>query len=270
MKSEERHKLQHNVLADWIAKSIKAVQPHLNSIAVGVLAVLLAVTGYYAWTKMSAASSQQSWDEFNAALGKSDVTMFTEVTTGFPKSKAAYAAALVAGDMHLAQGCEQLFTNKAVGNQELTKAVESYETVLAGSGESSLRERATYGLARAREAKGELDAAVELYQSITTKWAKGTYAVAAAKRMKDLKEPATKAFYDRFAKFNPKPAFSSDTGDKPAFDQSLPSEPGPAAGGDIKFDGGKSITPTGGDKPAETKPADAKPAETAPPADAGK
>jgi hypothetical protein len=268
MKSDERHKLQRNTLADWLGHAIEASKPYLNQILLGVLIVLLLGVGYFSWNKMTTASTYQSWDEFNAALGTSDVSKMIDVTTGFPKTPAAFAAATLAGDMYLAQGCDELFTDKAAGNSDLTKAVNNYDSVLANCKIDVLRERATFGLARAHEAKGELDQANESYQTVTAKWPNGAFASAASQRLVALKQPASKEFYDRFAKFNPKPAVSKDSGDKPAFDMnSLPAETPPATSGDIQFDGGKSIPapstsqPAAADKPAA---ADAPAKEPAP------
>ena len=75
-----------------------------------------------------------------------------------------------------------------------------------------------------------------MYEEIGAKWPNGTYAAAASQRLQDLKRPVTKRFYDDFAHFDPKPAFSGKPGERPSFDlNSLPSD-GPPSVSDLKLD----------------------------------
>ncbi len=76
----------------------------------------------------------------------------------------------------------------------------------------ALRQRATFGLARARESQGSLEKAMEHYQEVGRNWPEGAYAAAAARRLEDLKKTDTKLLYDRFAKFDPKPLSSPGPG----------------------------------------------------------
>ena len=244
MKSEERHRLQHNQLADWIGKTITSIKPYQNSILIGLLLVVGGMVAYSVWSRVSAAENTLAWDELNAALESGNIAKLAKVREDHPNTHVAHVAAVVEADYTLADGCNRLFVSKAVANQELAKAIELYLTVLDQSRNSSLLQRATFGLARAREAKGELERAMELYQEVSTKWPDGAFAIAAARRLDDLKRPATKRLYDRFAKFDPKPAYSGEfglPGQKPSFDlNSLPSDgPSPPLNTtfDLKLDG---------------------------------
>ena len=254
MKSEERHRLQHNQLADWIAKTITTIKPYQNPILIGLLLVTVGIVAYSVWSRVSAAENTQAWNELNAALESGNIAKLAKVREDHPSTHVAHVAAVVEADYTLADGCNRLFVSKAVANQELAKAIELYLTVLDQSRNSSLLERATFGLARAREAKAvckvadvnqeELDKAMGLYQEVSTKWPDGAFAIAAARRLDDLKRPATKRLYDRFAKFDPKPAYSGESGlpgQKPSFDlNSLPSDgPSPPVNTtfDLKLDG---------------------------------
>jgi cell division septation protein DedD len=224
---------------------------------------------------MSSASTTQAWTEVNAALGTGDVAKLADVITGYPKTNAAYMAARVLGDSQLAKGCSDLFVDKHIANQELSKAIDNYSIALNGSRISSLREQATFGLAQAREAKGELEQAAELYKEITTQWHDGAFAEAAAHRLEYLQQPATKAFYDRFAQFNPRPALSSEPGaggEKPGTGlNGLPGEPPttpPTSVKDLKLEGGKGLPPASVTKPSsEEKPAAKKAAAEKPAAE---
>jgi len=234
MKSERRHELQHNTLADGIIKTAELLKPYQNMIMGGVIVVLLIIVGYTWWARESEAQATQAWDELNAVVDSGNMPKLTGVIDNYPGTNVAHMAAVVLADYHLGEGCNRLFTSKATGQDELSKAVRFYEMVLQECRTPSLVERATFGLARAKESKGELAEAERLYNEVSTRWPQGAFSVAASERLSDLKKPATKTMYDRFAKFDPKPAFSAIPGEKPSFDMnSLPSE-GPSP--DIKFD----------------------------------
>jgi hypothetical protein len=66
--------------------------------------------------------------------------------------------------------------------------------------------------------------AEKLYAEVATNWPQGAYTVMANERLADLKRPTTKAMYDAFAKFDPKPVFSAPA-DKPEFsEKNVPKE----------------------------------------------
>ncbi len=234
MKSERRHELQHNTLADGLIKTAELLKPYQNMIMGGVIVVLLIMVGYSWWARESEAQSMQAWDELNAVVDSGNMSKLAGVIDTYSGTSVAHMAAVVLADFHLGEGCGQLFKSKATGQSELGKAIKFYEMVLQECRTPSLLERATFGLARAKESKGELAEAEKLYAEITTRWPEGAFSVAANERLSDLKQPGTKTMYDRFEKFDPKPAFSAMPGEKPKFDMdSLPSD-GPSP--DIKYE----------------------------------
>jgi hypothetical protein len=239
MKSERRHELQHNVLADWLAKTAADLKPYQNVISLGVLVVLLGVLGYMWWSHETEAQAAAAWDDMNTAIESGNLAKLTKVIETYPGTHVANIAAVVLADFRLGEGCARRFTNKALAQQELSKAIELYGTVRKQSRMPSLLDRATFGLARAKETKDnaeEIRQAERLYQEVVETWPDGAYAVAAGQRLADLKRQRTKQFYDQFAHFDPKPSFSGEPGQKPSFDlNSLPTD-GPAAAPDTNFD----------------------------------
>jgi hypothetical protein len=244
MKSERRHELQHNALADWLAQTILAIQPYQNIILTAVTAVVVVMLGYTWWSHQAAAQSTQAWDDMNVVLESGNVPKLTKIIDEYPDTNVAQMAAVVSADYYLGQGCERLFVNKASAQDELNKAIKLYESVRQGSRvPEMIQERAAFGLARAKEAKGELASAERLYEEVVTTWPRGAFASAASQRAIDLKRPATKRLYDDFRNFEPKPVFSGTPGERPAFDfDSLPKE-GPIDLPETTFDasvGGKA------------------------------
>jgi hypothetical protein len=262
MKSERRHELQHNELATWLIRSAETIKPYQNLILAAVAAVLVAVLGYTLWTRDAASRTSQAWDQFNAVIQSRDPAKLAKLTEEYPNSAVGTTAAVVAADSHLQEGCERLFVNKALAQQDLTKAIDLYHLVLPPSQVPLQLERATFGLARAQEAKGDLPAAEKLYGEVAARWPNGTFFAAANDRLQDLKRPATKQFYDQFAHFDPKPPFTGKPGEPPAFDmKSLPSD-GPPSVSDLKLDKlDVKAEKSSGKAEAETKKAPEKPAK---------
>jgi hypothetical protein len=258
MKSERRHELQHNILLDWLTTSGEAIKPYQNIILSAATLVLVALAAYSWWSREAAQRTTVAWDELNTAVDSNDPTALPKVIDDRPGTTVADMAAVVLADKHLAYGCDQLFVNKAVAQQELSKAIELYSSVRERSRVASLQDRATFGLARAKESRGEatdLEQALSLYDEVA-KWPNGAYAEAARQRADDLKRPATKALYDRFAQFDPAPVFLPPKGEKPALDlNSLPNDSPITLPGAISEPKPEEKTTEQG-KTGETKPAD--------------
>jgi len=239
MKRERRHELQHNELADWLAKAIERLKPYQNVIVAAVVVVLLAAAGYALISHSSEAKTTQAWDQLESGLESGNPSSLTQVMDDYPNTNVGDVAAVVSADLRLADGCNRLFQDKAVAQQQLSQAVELYGKELEQAGDPSLRQRATFGLARAWEAQGDLDAATRRYQEVVDKWPHGAFAAAARERLDDLKRPAVRQLYDDLRKFNPKPVASRESelpGEMPSFaPDGLPSNP-PADGKDINFE----------------------------------
>jgi hypothetical protein len=194
--------------------------------------------------RQSRAQTAEAWEQFYTALsgsgGGPNLSALQDVIEKYPKSQVAQCAALASADVYLNSGCNRLFENKATARKDLQKAVENYELVLADSRNTTMREQAAFGLGRAREALGDdLPEARKRYEEYLTmrlkqagfkgsledampkikdaelagqQWPEGAYVKAAIIRLKDLDRPATKDFYNQFAKFDPKPSFSEEPG----------------------------------------------------------
>jgi tetratricopeptide (TPR) repeat protein len=207
MKSEERHKLQQNELADLIAKWFQILKPYQN-IIYGSLIVILVAGLLLVWQNhKSAGSLMAANDEFFRGVISMNTTDLYKVIEDHPDSRIAPAAALMAADIHLQQGTFLRFQNKATANQELQQAVEWYGKTLASEHQGMLFDQALYGLARAKESLGELKPASKFYQQLVETNPDGVYGRLARQRLEDLKRPSIKEFYDKFADYDPKPAF---------------------------------------------------------------
>jgi len=363
MRAEERHKMHQNDLSEWLAKWLPHAKLHSHASLLAVLLVLLAVVASVWWRQQSAEQRSLAWNSFyvassQVAISGGDPAKLEGVAALNPGSGVALWAEVLAGDVHLAKGCQQLFTDKTSAADALRKAVDCYVAVLSvapdwrdawdlilrkfgtmpqlarwassvlvllglvaicwlpfwwgerlahkrgtpGSGWkiglipfalilavilavcaglpqvlqaagvdttpphlAAVRERATFGLARAyeslagtRQSQGELDKAMESYEAVVTEWPNGAYAEMAARRLEDLRQEETKSLYDKFAQFEPKPALPDVPGlpgERPSFDlDSLP-EDGTLPGLP------DSLMPGGADEPTTTTEDDSPPAD---------
>lgn len=222
MKSEERHKLHQNMLAQLIADTAVKIKPYQNAILGGVILALVVVIVWMYISTESASQASTAWTTFTQAFDQGNAAALEKMADDNKNSTAAPAANLAAADIQLLQGCNNLFTNKSTANQQLSKACELYQKVREETSSPILLSQATLGLAKARESQGKLETAVKLYTEVKTNWPNTVYAKMASQRLNDVNKPSTKNVYDQLAKYEPKPAFTAPSGQKSAFE--LPEE----------------------------------------------
>jgi hypothetical protein len=219
MKSDERHKLHQNALAVWIKQTVDTLKPYQNLILAALIVGLLIVIFAAWWTSESANQANAAWTQFLTAFSEGNPAALEKVAEDNRRSHAAPVADIVAADIHLSQGCQMLFTNKAIANQQLNKAVELYQSVRVQTSSPILRAQATYGLARAWESMGKLETADKLYTEINTDWPDSVFAKMSSQRLDDLKRVSIKDLYDKFASYDPKPKFNQQPAAKQGFDK---------------------------------------------------
>ena len=224
MKSQRRHELEHNALLDWLATTYKQAEPYLNLVLGIVVAAALVVFGYSWWSRQAAGQTAEAWDRFYQAQTANNPVEFEKVAESYPGTHVGQYAAVNAADLRLIFGLNQRFSNQAGAMPELRKAVGLY-LMADESSSPMLRQRATFGLARAYEGLGDLEKAIQYYRQLTEKWPKGAYDEVASHALTQLQKPETKAWFDRFAKYDPKPAFTDEPGKKPVFNLDTFKEP---------------------------------------------
>ena len=266
MKRERRHELQHNALADWLGTNIEKLRPHVNTILAGVLAVVVVVGVGTVWRNLSHSRATASWEAFDAAWGSAQTGAadIQKVAEKYPGTSAGMWALLTAAGMQLNQGCDLLFTNKDSAKLELRNAADNYQRFLASEAPESLKEWATFGLAQTHEALSDTDNAKKYYAQVLKTWPSGAFAQASKDALGRLEQPKWGQFYDKFAKFDPKPPAKPDT--KLPFDLNVPEEPTPGKKAESKPAGGIQLQSKDfGTKVDSSEPA-AKPAESKAPA----
>lgn len=222
MKTERRHELATNDLSDWLGNKIEELKPYSTAIWASVLGVLVLIAAGVYWSRKSEASLEQGWDRFFLARAEPTTEKLRDAADDHPTSAPALWSRLGLADRELAKGVDLLFEDRAAAEEALKDAVDAYKyTVEHAPSGSLLAERATFGLGEAFESQNELDKAREQYAALESKWPGGAFSAQAQRRLTDLDKASTKAFYDWFAKQEPKrkpPAKTSFPGAGPDFD----------------------------------------------------
>ncbi len=285
MKAQKRHELETNYLADWLGQMFKKTEPYHNTITWALVAVVVLLGVYVAWSKFAHRSEASAWDDFYSALAGDNFVELERIAEDHPGTPVAHWALIVSADARLANACMQVFANKDTAAQDLEKAVKAYTTVIEQSREPRLRQRALFGRARAYETlsgtpqgTGDLPKAIADYEQLVESYADGTYTAIASTQLKRLNSQEIKVFYDKFATYVPKRQASKESepgGKQLPFESS--SVPGDASQSqfskllnlsDLKVRGAKSTTPgkpePGKTEPGKTEPGKSEPGKTEP------
>jgi predicted negative regulator of RcsB-dependent stress response len=209
-----------NDLATRVLDLIDRARPHANAILAVAVAGLLTVMAWLYISNQVAATRAQSWDAFANALTSDDQQSLREaladVIRRYPATSAAQWAEIVLADLTVSDGTEMLFTNREQAVRRLEAAVVSYASVIAAQPSGMLAERATFGLAKARESLGRLDEARLGYETVAREQSSAGLQRLAAERAASLGRESTRQWYDWFAAQNMAPPQPAAAGGTPA------------------------------------------------------
>lgn len=279
MKTERRHELENNELAEWLTVTIERVRPYSRALLAGVIAVAVLIFGMGFVRQRRATQRTEAWNAFFTAVNTMQTEPLNEVVTQYAGSEVGLWAELRLADLQLAEGTDLLFTNRPAALDELRSAEEHYTSVRDQADNPEVRERALMGLARSLEALNRLDDAQAAYRQVTEDYPEGLFAPTAQQRLADLERQGTKEFYDWFATQDPRPASETSLGpggNQPDFNfESLPDDsssllpsggaiPGDTGGAVLDLGSGSaepsaSTTEPGASEPAATPPNEATP-----------
>jgi uncharacterized protein YdbL (DUF1318 family) len=283
MKTQRRHDLQTNVLADWLGKKLEAIKPYFKSIlavAIAIPAVWIAITLI---TRQQAGEVGRSWTAYFGAMSDTEPSdALGRVAEAYTGTAVGLWATQSAADRQLSEASMEMFRDPTAAREKLKRAKENYETVEKGAiREPMLRQRAVFGLAQTHESLGELNEARAKYEELAKQASDTAIGKAAARRLAQLVDastgklrPEVEKFYAEMAAYTPPlPSViprdpSSTFGDgfqNPTFDlDSLPDRP------DLSFPGSDTKTPPAstGTTESEQVPSDKekKPESDQPPA----
>jgi predicted negative regulator of RcsB-dependent stress response len=208
MKSEERHHLQTNYLADKLGGTIETARPYTQLVVGGAVALVVGLLGWGLYSSMSRKSAASAWTEYYFSMTQADPESFKEVADKHPSSSAALWALQTAGDEQLAQGIDALYRDRQKGEDLIGNAIDNFEKVNSKAYQTELRTRAQLGLAKAHESLGEIDKAKDYYQQVAASGFQTTFTAIANSRLAFLNSPSGKEFYTWFSSLKPASAMA--------------------------------------------------------------
>lgn len=216
MKSERRHELETNELADWLGHATERVQPYLKTILAGVLVAVLVLAGRALMAGNSQKQRDESWTALFGSMKLRDPDAVRDVAKLYPRTTAAPWAYQTAGDLGLEKGANQLLMDREAGKKFLLAAADDYQSAFRSAKDDMLRQKALLGLAQVHEALGDVAKAKEQYQKIATTWPNEPVAELANRRGEFAGRKDTADFLAWFAtqKIEPNPP-ANQAGPKP-------------------------------------------------------
>ncbi|MDR3183761.1 MAG: hypothetical protein LBT89_12735 [Planctomycetaceae bacterium] len=258
MDSHRRHQLRENALANWLITQYEEwIHPNNNWLYWGIIGVLIAALVIVGTLRLNAWSRSAAWKQYYAALhsgqAEADLESLADQTSG----DVGIHARLALAQLKLAEGCNDVFTDKAKAVAALEKAVFVFQKVQKSAADKTIVQQAAFGLAQSWEALaasrngGDLQKAEEEYSKIAELWKDTYFGKRAAAQLAVLKQTGTKKFFELAAVQVIKVEEKADDF-KVNIDKQEPFAAGPG-----QFDAQKALD---GEKPAEKlveKPAEA-------------
>lgn len=239
MKSERRHELQQNELAQQVGKLTEEVRPYTNLI-IGTAVVV--VVGSLVWAYISGtrqAEREMAWSQFQDAILTEDADELLAVAKQNQGTKAGYWALQTAADIKANEGAALVFTEKELAQENLIAARDHYEKVTQATVDDELlSQRAWLGLGKAEESlygvtgdASHQEAAQKAYEKITTTWPESGVAEVAQSRIDFLAMNDSQQFYNWLAEYKPTPPPMNDPRGGGGFNPNNPAGGAPGGGG---------------------------------------
>ena len=241
MKTERRHELQTNTLAQEITLWSDKLRPYANVLigGVGVLLALYAVSTM--WMNYRGQRDVQSWDAYQMAVLDGDIELkdLQRIAAGdeFAGTKMQEWAYVTWADRQLLLASQQYLSDREGAKKNLNEVAAVYEQFAQNGSDPEIRNRSRLGWARVNEMQDRLDEACRQYGLV-----EGAIGELAAKRAKELESKQTQEDIKWLATASlPKPARAAgaqSSAQRPGFEASTPAADAP---GESPIDSSKSL-----------------------------
>jgi hypothetical protein len=225
MKSEQRHKLQTNQLADTLGHELEYVKPYLKTI-LGILIAVVAVG--FAWAYLSSqqtAKNDAAWTNFFdvvASPGEEDLDKYVEAYGDTP---AGLWAKLAAADMKLNRGSFEMYRDRKEAEVQLDQAKKQFlEVIEAAKNDRMILRRAQLGLASTYEALNSPEEAEPIYEKLAKDSGEDAIGMAAKERLRQMTALADQKWFAWYDKYTPPPSDPNAMGRDPFDLNNLPGQ----------------------------------------------
>lgn len=215
MKSERRHELQHNMLADWLVENYQLVAPHASKIALALLVIVVAAVSFIWMGSISKQEVAAGWFDLHVALATQNEGVIETIAESgdFEGTVPKEYAVLISAEQRLASATDEIMRNKEAAEGDVKKAIEVFAQSLQSADNADVRQRTLFGLGRAHETmaaiaetESSLKSAKDYYTQLADAYADSAYAALAKERLADLERPSVVAFYEMCAEWEPSAA----------------------------------------------------------------
>jgi len=257
MKTQRRHELQTNWLADYIGKHLQQIQPYQTHITFGVVLIAVLCIGAVYYMNKQRTRSGVSWSDYFDAFGARDAKALEEVSKLHDGTTAALWAKQSAGDIKLATGAGLLHSDREEAEKSLKDAEKLFLAVEAGgAGNPMLVRRARLGLAQVYESLFKVEKAQQYYEKVAKSAPDTAFGKMAKRRFEQLSAPSLQRWYAWFERQEPvvPGGASGSVADEPTVSDDLdmlPDRP------DLSFPGSGILDELKNVKPEPSKPGEA-------------
>jgi tetratricopeptide (TPR) repeat protein len=267
MKSEKRHELQKNELAEWMGEQLEAARPHAFAIVLGIVLVIGAIVLFVAYSGAGGAAGAVAWNKYFSALNERDPSAaLDQLASAEAGTPVGLWATQSYGDHFLTSATMEMFRDRDTAKKSLEKAETAYKKVESAASDPLLKSRARLGLGKVYESLNQTEEAAKWYKLVADTQkdtAIGKAAAKAAERMADPREIAALAWFAQQKPRLPTPTPGAGS-PLPGLPNDLPERPDLSLPG-LGLDGIGAEKPESPavefPKPGETKPPEEKPAE---------
>ena len=203
MKTERRHELQTNTLADWLGEKIETAKPYSRAITGSAIAVVVVIFTIVYISNQKSTALTRGWLEFDEAFTTRSIEGLRNVAEQYANTNVGLRALQAAADIYLEKGTQLLFVSRDEAESELGKAISNYRTVADNAKQPMLKRRALYGLAQTYEAQNDLENAAKNYEHLTKLWPESALGKRAERDLARIGKRSTEDFYAWFFKQNP-------------------------------------------------------------------
>jgi len=214
MKSERRHDLQTNVLADWLGEKVKKIQDNATWVGGGLLLILIVVVFLFVRQNRLAGAASEGWTRFQRARAAGLVALSQQqplalnnavrdlesLARDYADAPISSYANLTLGDLQLQNGRMQYSLNKSAAQEAFESATGYYQAAAMSTQSDNIKNQARYCEGKSLEWQLKLREAKAVYQKVT-----GPYQPEAEERIRNLDRQGTDAFYKEYAAWEPKP-----------------------------------------------------------------
>jgi tetratricopeptide (TPR) repeat protein len=190
MKAEERKALEHNDLADQLNRAYETLKqgPSRGTVwFVGITAAVLLVAGlFYMFYRSSEASASQRWLKLDDVVFTQQLEI-VEKESDLKDTPQGRLLRFKDARVKLTQGFQDLANDTTRAVKRIEDAKDEYEKLIKSAGRVPLlHQEALSGAAKANEALGEIDAAIEHYKTLVGEYKDSALGIDAAKQLARL------------------------------------------------------------------------------------